>query len=128
MTALKTAILLTAGPVGTFTSFIQSGPRSLKTKVTRTQYFTATQELENIDLGTNFVIAKSCGKVPRCFVKKPPEAVTDILIMNPELCAIKDYRERYMLPVPNNVNLSEDIIQQILSSGCVKSEDQLFGK
>ena len=128
MTALKTAILLTAGPVSSFTSFIQSGPSSLRTKVTKQQYVIATQELENIHLGTNFVTEKLCGKTQRCFVKKPPEEVTEVLALNPELCVIMDYRERYMLPMPKNVNLSQDIMQQILSGGYVKSQNQLFGK
>ena len=120
MTALKTAILLTAGPVSSFKSFIQSGPSSLRTRVTKQQYVIAIQELKNINLGTNFL--------QRYFVKKPPEEVTEVLTVNPELCAIMDYRERYMLPMPKNVNLPQDIMQQMLTGGYVRSQNQLFGK
>ena len=128
MTALKTAILLTAGPVGSYSAFLQGGPRSLKSKITRHQYINATQELENIHLGTNFESSNPAGRPQRCFVKKPPEEATEVLAMNPDLCSIAKYRERYALPMPKSVKLSQAITQQILSGGYVNSQKQLFGK
>ena len=124
MTALKTAILLTAGAVGTYSAFIQSGPRTLKSSVTRDQYMAATQELDNIRLGNNI----STGRANMCFAKKPPGDVAEILAMNSDLCTIYDYTERYNLPLPNNVNLTAETKHLLLEGGYVSSDAQLSVK
>ncbi|XP_072015855.1 uncharacterized protein [Amphiura filiformis] len=130
MPALKTAILLTAGPVGSYSAFIQSGPRNLKTTVTRHQYIDATEQLAKLQLGSNLSNDKPYGRAQVWFVKKPPEQITEILQAHEELCHIRDYGERYSLPLPKNVNISEEIKQELIEGRYLLSthENQLLNR
>ncbi len=117
MEALKTAILLTAGPIGSYSAFIQSGPRNLKTTVTRHQYIDATEQLVSLGLGTNLSNDKPYGRAQVWFVKKTPDQVKEILeshVGSGELCRFQDYDDRYSLPLPKNVNISEEVKQELI--------------
>lgn len=91
-------ILLCVSPVNTFRSFIQSGPRYLRT-INKEQYTAAARELEAANCG---VVNVSVGGV--MFIKKAPALVEHILAEKfSGFCTYSEYRERYELPIPKSI-------------------------
>ena len=121
-TSIKTAILLTPGPVSTFSALQYSGPRAVR-HISKEQYIEAVMQLQDELLGTVVMLKKGSSPSAVCFIKKPPEQIG-------ELAAFKGYdsvdenmyMERYKLPVPGSIR--KRIWSKLIALGYFPAEEE----
>ncbi|XP_072015234.1 uncharacterized protein [Amphiura filiformis] len=101
MPSVKTAILLTPGPVSTFSAFSYSGPRSLR-KISKQQYMEAAMQLQEECLGTTVTLKKGSCPSAVCFIKKPPAEAKEFLEIT-GYSSLDKYTERFIRPVPPSI-------------------------
>ena len=97
------AILLTKGPISTLTSVRRNW--DYVRGMCNADFINAASELQNMGLGT-LTNADPANKLQQLvFIKKEPDEVAYILIVNPDLCQVDKYRNRYHQPPSKTISL-----------------------
>ncbi len=104
MGSVKAAILLTLGPVSTYSAFSYSGPRPLRW-ISKQQYIEAVIQLQEESLGTTITLKKGACPSAVCFIKKPPAEAKKFLQIY-GYTYMEKYKERYDHPVPTSIKRS----------------------
>ncbi|XP_072015206.1 uncharacterized protein [Amphiura filiformis] len=79
-------------------------------------FLDAATQLEELNLGKLHKLHMS-GPVSYAFVKNSPEQVEKVLVMNPDLCEVFEYRMRYHQPISKAVSRSQ--VKKLVELGII---------
>ena len=112
-TAIKTACLLSAGPVLSYRAFKQSGPRALR-GIASTEFNDAINALEQSGHGkVRSVQVRFASNPVTVFVKEDPESIE----WPSDFCSQSDYQSRYHQKV--NKSITTAIKQALIDANFV---------
>ena len=92
-------ILLTKGPVCTFTAIQTNGPVAVR-RIGKNMYFRAANALVAANLGHLVKIYGSGNRANDVFVKKVPSEIEEPLQSNTDLCSLDEYTTKFYMPSP----------------------------
>ena len=117
--AIMAAILLSAGPVSNYRSFIDGGPKHLR-KITKETFDEAAQELHKASMGQFIAMLGPSAGLKEVFVKKAPNEECKILLEQTTLCSMVEYMSRYQQPPPRRI--ARIYLEQLVEMGFLLPE------
>ena len=108
---LMKAILLTAGPINTLAAFTKNAQSTLRC-ITKTTYLKAATRLEELGL-IQLIKTKSGSDV---IIKKSPDEIGNLLVKH-QLCSVKDYKDRYLMPISRSI--SKTVVMYLTQLGII---------
>ncbi|XP_072015238.1 uncharacterized protein [Amphiura filiformis] len=120
---IMTAILLTAGPVSNFTSFVHTGTKPLRNFVTQDMYDEAALQLQKAEMGIYTRVDMTQYTQKKIFVKKRPNEVLEILARYRGLCDPVEYAVRYDMAIQKRMR--EKLRQKLVDLGYLTVEQVL---
>ncbi|XP_072016031.1 uncharacterized protein [Amphiura filiformis] len=110
---IMSVILLTKGPVCTYTSIQTNGPPAVR-RIGKTLFLRAAHALEAANLGTLVKVFGGGNRPNEVFIKKLPPEVGQGLVRNEDLCGLEDYAMKFHMPSPSSIRqrLRDELIQR----------------
>ena len=99
------AILLTTGPICTYTSFVNTGPKHLR-KIKKEMYDQAAQNLHEASVGQFMTISSLSAGLKEVFIKRTPNNELREFLEQLNLCSMEEYTTRFHLHLPRRITRS----------------------
>ncbi|XP_072015277.1 uncharacterized protein [Amphiura filiformis] len=118
---LTSALLLSPGPVCSYSSLKYRGPPTLS-KITMQDFNAAASTLEAENLGSQVEIEKGTGRI--MFVKHAPSVVDPVLRRMPNVCTPDEYAGRFAIKV--STRITQHVRRYLVDRGYVTEEQMRY--